>query len=196
MQVLSRQLPNVVDNQALTDVEYCVAAVQTWIVHVGTVAVAARCTGGGGSRVVPRRAVINGMAPSVVKIKQHVVAHLPLQLRLQSVVGGVVCVLPLAQDAVVNVGNAPVQTANGSVNRNIVRNARTYRQQGTILPIDLLGAEQPVPDGSYPIQFQHHPGCNLFLQAQELVVNVGIFDSSWQHNSRQECRVRIVGGPS
>src|SRR5208282_3103071 len=183
MQVLSRQLPNVVDNQALTDVEYCVAAVQTWIVHVGTVAVAARCTGGGGSRVVPRRAVINGMAPSVVKIKQHVVAHLPLQLRLQSVVGGVVCVLPLAQDAVVNVGNAPVQTANGSVNRNIDRNARTYRQQGTILPIDLLGAEQPVADGCDPTQDPHHPWFKLYLQAQKIVVTVVIFESYWKHYS-------------
>src|SRR5580704_3316445 len=95
MQILSRKLPNVVEHQALPDIEYRIAPVETGNIDVCAITIATSGTGSGSCCIVPRRAVVDGMAPGVIDVEQHAMAHLLLQRRLQTVVSRVIRVFPL-----------------------------------------------------------------------------------------------------
>src|ERR1700691_4220374 len=151
---------------------------------------------------MPGRPVVNGVTPCVVGIEHEAVAHLLLDRQLQTVVVGVICICPLAQNAVVGVWEPAgidckacrakvviYQTIHGLA--NVVRETGTQRQSPSHRAVDLLRPEQSVAGGPHIIGFHYQLGHDFTLEAQEVVIDVWILDALGKNDAGQECRVRV-----
>src|SRR5512146_1048437 len=148
---------------------------------------------GGGRAAVPTRAVVQAVAPGVVEVEQQTVTRLFLHRNLESVVLGVVLVQPGAQHPVILIDYVARVAAQGLP--KVVLDARADGQASTGQTVDVVGAEQLVPLGSYVVQLDRQLGQKLVLQAEVVVVHVGIAKIPG-NDAGQVGKVRVTGVPA
>src|SRR5262249_50081832 len=161
-----------------------------------------------GCAVMPAGTVVDGMAPSVVQVKADATYRLHAQRSLQRVVVRVSCIEPRAQLPVVGVqcptsidGDRGTRIKAGvalpeQVPAKVIHRAGSYRQQSAGNTVDVFSPEQLVPGRADIVQLHHHFRNQFVLQAEIVVVNVGVANAFREDQSAAEGKVRIVGIPS
>src|SRR5438132_7598110 len=114
VQILSRQLPNVVQHYTMTNIEERITPVQTGHRRIGRITLSCSSAVGSSCAAVPRRPFVNRVAIGVVHVEQKPVANLFLESHLQRVVVGINHVPPVAQVAVVVVRKTEVRRRSRS----------------------------------------------------------------------------------
>src|SRR5271169_1478985 len=200
LQVLSRELVNVVDHQTVPDVIDRVASIQTRIRVTGCVALAGTRPVGCGGAAVPSRAVVDRVPVSVVHIEQQPARHLAFDRGLQRIVVGVDRILPSPQLEKVRV-QAAVRVYHGVLHSRprvaeIVRNLDACWQPGSGFAIDVLSAEELVTGCAHILHVDYRLRRDFTLDAEVEVVYVRIANALREDDSRQVRKVGISRIPA
>src|SRR5262249_11679860 len=103
-----RQLPDVVEHQALTGVVDGIPPIKLRKRLIRGKAITARGAVARGGPAMPCGTVINGVAVGIVTVDQQAVTHLPFDLQLEGIVVRVDHILPRPQPAIVIVGRTAI----------------------------------------------------------------------------------------